>query len=78
MSQLVFSRCWNSEEIVSNLRGGMDLLAGRKQESKEQKLPSSIPLFGFQQKAWPRLKVCLPASGSGFKLCVTSYLEGSD
>ena len=40
-------------------REGMDLLARPGQAGKEQKLLSSMPYMGFQQKVWSILKVCL-------------------
>lgn len=43
MSQPVILIHWNTEEVESNVREGVDLLARRENAGKEQKLPSSVP-----------------------------------
>jgi hypothetical protein len=55
MSLLVFSKHWNPEDVGCNASEGMDLLAKGEQAGKEQRLPSSMSLYGFQQQVWPRL-----------------------
>jgi hypothetical protein len=69
MSQLVFCTSWNSEEVVSDARKGMDVLARRGQAGKEPKLPSSmsldrLPAEGTAHKAQLILEVCLLDSRS--------------
>jgi hypothetical protein len=47
---------------------GMDVLARQGQDNEEQNLPSFYcGYIGFQERVWPRLKVCLPTSRSGLK-----------
>lgn len=53
LTQMVFSRHWNPEEVGSNAREGMGVLPRRGQEGREQ---SFLLLCLF---IWPRLKVCL-------------------
>lgn len=65
MSQLVFSRYWNPENVDSIANEEMDLLT-----SQEQRLPSSCLYLDLQQKLWLRLKVCLTATKSRSKACV--------
>ena len=43
ISQLVFSKFWNSEELGFNSSEGMVMLEGQEQASKEQKVSSSMP-----------------------------------
>lgn len=51
MSLLVFSKHWNPEDVGCNASEGMDLLAKGEQAGKEQRLPSSMSLYGFQQQS---------------------------
>lgn len=50
---------------LMSVREGMDLLARQSKQSKSKSclLPCTFHV-GFQQKVWPRIKVCLPASRS--------------
>lgn len=43
--ELVFSICWNLEEVGSNASEGMDLPARQEQAGKERKHPSSVLLY---------------------------------
>lgn len=62
MSQLVFSRHWNSKEVDSNATEGMGLLQRQSKWAKSSTFLLSCPYIGFQQKAWARLEVSLPTS----------------
>ena len=55
VSQLLFCISWNPEEIGSNASEGMDVLAKWGQGGVEWR----NPYIDFQQKVWPKLKVCL-------------------
>ena len=51
---LVFSVCWNPEDVGSKPSEGMNLLARQEQTDKEQRLPFSVSFYSFQEKVRPR------------------------
>lgn len=57
MSQPVVRIHWNTEEVESNAREVMDLLARRENAGKEQVSVFYALCIGCQQKMWPRLEV---------------------
>lgn len=75
VSQLPFCICWSPKEVGSSSSEGMDVLTRQEQTGEKQPMPLFFhcPYTGFQQKVWPRLKVCLPASRSRSKFCVFQY-----
>lgn len=68
MSQVVFSRYWNPEEVDSNASKGMDLLARWELAGTEQNCSSSMSYIGFQQKVWPKSKACPVPQRSGLEV----------
>ena len=65
MSQLVFSICWNPEEVGSNASEGMDLLARQEKQAKTKSI-SLLPC--------PFI-VSLPAEGMAQIKYVSSHLK---
>lgn len=62
MSQLIFSVCWDPEEVDSDASEGMDLVVRARVETSRQREQASfcVLYIGCGQKVWPRLKVDLP------------------
>ena len=90
MSLLVFSICWNPEEVGFNASEGMDVLARQEQVDKEQKLPSSTSLYRCPAEVMAQIKriesyylkiwikcLCLPTLKFRSKM-YAFYLRGLD
>ena len=75
MSQLVFFfyKYRNPEKVNFNSNAGNRYVDKARARAKKERNSFCLPL-SFQEKVWPRLKVCLPASKSGLKVCVSQPL----
>lgn len=63
VSQQVFSRCWNLEEVGSSATEEMDLLTRLEQAGKEQKFPASLSLYRLPEECMVQIKgLCLTLS----------------
>ena len=65
MSSLVFSICWNPEEVDSNAGEGKDSPVRARARARASRQSKQAPFFrvlyiACQQEVWPRLNVDLP------------------
>ena len=57
MSPLVFSMCWNPEEVDSNASEGMNLLANEGKQAESKGFLSFMSLYRLSAEVWPRFSL---------------------